>query len=178
MRKKVVNENKRSGLGTHYKKLLRVLCLLSQSAEQTITATGEKGNPLIGGYQGWKWPTSNALFVVGAGQKNTGGTSRPCRAAKLDLTRLILPVKVKALQVGEFTGTIAGRPKGGHIRIVESKTLKELPKELKEQVKNQCYKILQALSWLGSLVSFPLPLASLFLDPLFGFIDTPLPSLA
>lgn len=56
------------------------------------------------------------------------------------------PQKVKALQVRESTGGIPGQPRGGHIRIIESKSLKELPEELKAQIRNQCDKILKALS--------------------------------
>ena len=56
------------------------------------------------------------------------------------------PSRVKVVQVREFVGGIPGQPRGGHIRIIQSKTLRELPPELKEQIRNQCNKILKGLS--------------------------------
>ena len=56
------------------------------------------------------------------------------------------PENVKAIQVRELTGQRFGTPKGGHIEIIESQTLRELPEDLKEQIRRQCDKILKALS--------------------------------
>ncbi len=56
------------------------------------------------------------------------------------------PKNIKAVQVRELTGQRFGTPKGGHIEIIESQTLRELPKDLKEQIRDQCDKILKALS--------------------------------
>ena len=56
------------------------------------------------------------------------------------------PTNVKPIQIRELSGQEFGTPKGGHIRIIESKRLRELPEELKEQIRAQCQKILKALS--------------------------------
>lgn len=55
------------------------------------------------------------------------------------------PGETKPFQVRELSGQRIGEPKGGHIQIVESKTLKELPAEMKNQIKIQCEKILDQL---------------------------------
>ena len=55
------------------------------------------------------------------------------------------PENIKAFQVRRLSGQRIGEPKGGHIEIIESKTLKELPGEIKNQIKNQCNKILDSL---------------------------------
>lgn len=52
------------------------------------------------------------------------------------------PERVRVLQTRELTGGKGG----GHITTVDSQTLKELDSKLKEQIKNQCEKILKALS--------------------------------
>ena len=56
------------------------------------------------------------------------------------------PEKIRVLQTRRLTGTRAHQAPGGHISIVDAKTLKELPSELKDQIKNQCQKILKALA--------------------------------
>jgi len=55
------------------------------------------------------------------------------------------PEKVKVVQTRRLTGTRAHEAPGGHISIIDSKTLKELPAEFRDQIKNQCEKILKAL---------------------------------
>ena len=55
------------------------------------------------------------------------------------------PGETKPFQVRRLSGQRIGEPKGGHIEIIESKTLKELPEEMKNQIKIQCEKILNAL---------------------------------
>lgn len=55
------------------------------------------------------------------------------------------PGETKPFQVRRLSGQRIGEPKGGHIEIIESKILKELPGEMKNQIRNQCQKILATL---------------------------------
>ncbi|TKJ46842.1 hypothetical protein CEE34_06890 [Candidatus Aerophobetes bacterium Ae_b3a] len=55
------------------------------------------------------------------------------------------PENIKPFQVCRLSGQRIGESKGGHIEIIETKTLKELPGELKNQIKIQYRKILNAL---------------------------------
>lgn len=52
------------------------------------------------------------------------------------------PEKVKVLQTRQLTGGKGG----GHITIVDSKSLNQLEPELNQQITNQCHRILKALS--------------------------------
>ena len=54
------------------------------------------------------------------------------------------PAKVKVWQLRDLRGAGKGS-KNASITMIDSKTLSELPQELKNQVKNQCQRILQAL---------------------------------
>ena len=51
------------------------------------------------------------------------------------------PSQVKVWQLRELTGGVAGQPKGGHIRTIESKTIRELPQEEKEKIRQQAQRI-------------------------------------
>ena len=55
------------------------------------------------------------------------------------------PGETKPFQVRQLSGGRIGEPKGGHIEIIESKSIRELPEELKNQIRNQCKKILACL---------------------------------
>ena len=52
--KKVVSKDKKFGFRRDYKELPGLLCLLSWPVRKTLTAIGERGTPVIGGYQQWK----------------------------------------------------------------------------------------------------------------------------
>lgn len=56
------------------------------------------------------------------------------------------PSRVKVIQTRDLTGGIEGQPKGGHIKVIDSQSLEELPEELKEEIRNQCNKILKTLA--------------------------------
>lgn len=47
-----------------------------------------------------------------------------------------------AKKMDDLTGGIEGQPKGGHIRTIESKTIRELSQEEKEKIKKQAQKII------------------------------------
>lgn len=55
------------------------------------------------------------------------------------------PRETKPFQIRQLSGGRIGEPKGGHIEITESKSLKELSNEMKNQIQNQCEKILDSL---------------------------------
>ncbi len=55
------------------------------------------------------------------------------------------PGNIKPFQVRRLSGQRIGEPKGGHIEIIQSKTLNQLPGETKNQIRNQCKKILDSL---------------------------------
>ncbi len=55
------------------------------------------------------------------------------------------PENIKAFQVRRLSGQRIGESKGERIEIIESKTLKELPGEIKNQIKIQSKKILDGL---------------------------------
>ncbi len=47
------------------------------------------------------------------------------------------PGETKPLQIRQLSGQKIGESKGGHIEILESKTLKELSEDMKNQVRTQ-----------------------------------------
>jgi len=55
------------------------------------------------------------------------------------------PQNIKSFQVHRLSGQRIRESKGGYIEIIESKTLKELSGQMKNQIKFQCKEILDGL---------------------------------
>ena len=70
---------------------------------------------------------------------SASGNKRTVSFDKID------PGQVKVIQIRELSGSVKGEKRGGHIRIVESKTLSMLDEQAKAKIRNQCQKILDAL---------------------------------
>lgn len=71
-------------------------------------------------------------------KKRNGGTWREVKFDKVD------PGKVKILETRELSHPTG--QKAGSIKTVDYTLLKDLPEELKNQIKNQCNKILKIIS--------------------------------
>lgn len=53
------------------------------------------------------------------------------------------PSQVRVWQLRELTGGIKGQPRGGHIKIIDSKVITQLSPEGKEEIKAQAQRILK-----------------------------------
>jgi len=78
---------------------------------------------------GWRRP-----IKYGISQKT--GMPRDVRFDKIDLE------KIEVYQVYELTSEGKGK---GKMEKIEGKTIENLPEDLKQQIKNQCKKILEML---------------------------------